>query len=97
LRIDIFLKNAGVIPSRAKVKHFEIAVNGEKKKPSYEIHRNDIVELVDERGNFLKFRIEDIPPSNLSRRERGKYIKILEKGQAQQSRENFLKWLFENH
>ncbi|HOK23366.1 MAG TPA: hypothetical protein PKU94_01530 [Candidatus Hydrothermia bacterium] len=97
MRIDIFLKKTGISASRTRTKNINITVNGQRKKPSYEVRVYDIIEITDGAGNHMQLEVLGIPSSSISKDEREKYIKVLKKGKVPVSNENFLKWLFENY
>jgi len=75
VRIDLFLKLAGIIKSRSRAKRAcdggYIAINGSPAKPASDISAGDLVEVEGSRGSRRVLRVDRIPETHqVSRRQR---------------------------
>ncbi len=79
MRIDDFLSTVGVIKRRTIAKELGqsglIAVNGNKVKPAYQVHIDDIVQIKGSKPQSLQ--IIEIPNSSVPKDKRERYVKFL--------------------
>lgn len=77
MRVDLFLKLAGIIKTRSRAKRAcdggYVTVNGSPAKPASDVEAGDLLEVEGSRGRRRVVRIDRIPDSRqVSRRERRK-------------------------
>jgi len=81
MRLDKFLKVARIIKRRTVAKKVgeneKITINGVVKKPSAEVKRGDIIEVM-YYDKLIKFRVLEIPQGNVSKETASLLIEILE-------------------
>lgn len=82
MRTDVFLKLTGIFKTRTVAgkacKADCVLISGRKVKPSQEINRGDILEVVKPDGSVLSIEILDIPSGKqVSRKERSRYFKTV--------------------
>ena len=80
MRLDKFLKVTRIIKRRTVAKELadngNITVNGEQKKSSYEVKKNDIFEIKYFSKN-IKVKVLDLPPESLKKELIDNYIQII--------------------
>ncbi len=75
MRIDLFLKLAGIIKTRSRAKRAcdggYVAINGSSAKPATDVSAGDVLEVEGSRGSRRVLRVDRIPRTRqVSRRER---------------------------
>ena len=80
MRLDKVLKVTRIIKRRTVAKELadngNITVNGEQKKSSYEVKKNDIFEIKYFSKN-IKVKVLDLPPESLKKELIDNYIQII--------------------
>ena len=80
MRLDKFLKVARVIKRRTVAKELadngNIKVNGEEKKSSYAIKKDDILDIKFFNKN-IKIKVKDVPSENLRKDDIEEYIEVV--------------------
>lgn len=76
MRIDLFLKLAGIIKTRSRAKRAcdggYVVLNGSPAKASSAVSRGDVLEVEGARGSRRRIRIDAIPATRqVSRKDRG--------------------------
>ena len=80
MRLDKFLKITRIIKRRTVAKELadngNISINGEEKKSSYNVKKEDILDIKYFNKN-IKVRIKELPPENLKKDFIDEYIEII--------------------
>ena len=80
MRIDDYLSTVGIIKRRTIAKELGqnglILVNGNKVKPAYQVHIDDIVQIKGSKPQTIQ--IIEIPNSSVPKEKRKRYVKIVQ-------------------
>ena len=80
MRLDKFLKVTRIIKRRTVAKELadngNIKVNGEEKKSSYAIKKDDILDITFFNKN-IKIKVKDVPSDNLRKDDIEEYIEVV--------------------
>ena len=81
MRLDKFLKITRIIKRRTIAKELadngNILVNGEEKKSSYSVKKNDTLDIKYFNKN-IKVLVKDVPPENLKKDFIDEYIELID-------------------